>query len=162
MRVARIAIAAALSAALLPGVAFADPQGKGQGKGGGPSGGPPGQAPSPAAGTPAAAPGGAVVVIAPRDRIVIQQYYGQQFAAGNCPPGLAKKNNGCMPPGQAKQWARGQPLPGGVVTYGLPPHILAQITVPVGYQFVRVANDVLLMAVGTRLIVDAIADLGRL
>ena len=25
-----------------------------------------------------------------------------------CPPGLAKKNNGCMPPGQAKQMADGQ------------------------------------------------------
>lgn len=24
-------------------------------------------------------------------------------ARGSCPPGLAKKNNGCMPPGQAKQ-----------------------------------------------------------
>ena len=25
-----------------------------------------------------------------------------------CPPGLAKKNNGCLPPGQAKKLARGQ------------------------------------------------------
>jgi hypothetical protein len=24
-------------------------------------------------------------------------------ARGSCPPGLAKKNNGCMPPGQAKK-----------------------------------------------------------
>ena len=24
-------------------------------------------------------------------------------ARGNCPPGLAKKNNGCLPPGQAKK-----------------------------------------------------------
>jgi len=27
---------------------------------------------------------------------------------GGCPPGLAKKNNGCMPPGQARKLARGQ------------------------------------------------------
>lgn len=27
---------------------------------------------------------------------------------GNCPPGLAKKHNGCMPPGQAKKYYRGQ------------------------------------------------------
>lgn len=26
----------------------------------------------------------------------------------NCPPGLAKKNNGCLPPGQARRLARGQ------------------------------------------------------
>lgn len=25
------------------------------------------------------------------------------WGAGGCPPGLAKKNNGCMPPGQAKK-----------------------------------------------------------
>ena len=25
------------------------------------------------------------------------------YGAGGCPPGLAKKNNGCMPPGQAKK-----------------------------------------------------------
>lgn len=28
--------------------------------------------------------------------------------AGGCPPGLAKKNNGCAPPGQARKLARGQ------------------------------------------------------
>jgi hypothetical protein len=27
---------------------------------------------------------------------------------GGCPPGLAKKNNGCLPPGQARKLARGQ------------------------------------------------------
>ena len=32
---------------------------------------------------------------------------------GNCPPGLAKKNNGCLPPGQAKKlYSRGQRWPG--------------------------------------------------
>ena len=25
------------------------------------------------------------------------------YGAGGCPPGLAKKNNGCLPPGQAKK-----------------------------------------------------------
>jgi hypothetical protein len=27
---------------------------------------------------------------------------------GGCPPGLAKKNNGCMPPGQARKLGRGE------------------------------------------------------
>src|SRR5437870_1009551 len=44
-------------------------------------------------------------------RVVVHEYYGQAFRSGHCPPGLAKKNNGCMPPGQAKKWAIGQPLP---------------------------------------------------
>ncbi|GAA4034920.1 hypothetical protein GCM10022281_13930 [Sphingomonas rosea] len=33
--------------------------------------------------------------------------YGYQEARG-CPPGLAKKNNGCLPPGQAKKLRIGQ------------------------------------------------------
>lgn len=33
--------------------------------------------------------------------------YGYQEARG-CPPGLAKKNNGCLPPGQAKKLRVGQ------------------------------------------------------
>jgi hypothetical protein len=35
------------------------------------------------------------------------------YRAGGCPPGLAKKNNGCLPPGQAKKlYNRGQRWPG--------------------------------------------------
>ena len=35
------------------------------------------------------------------------------YGAGGCPPGLAKKNNGCMPPGQAKKlYNIGQRWPG--------------------------------------------------
>jgi len=35
------------------------------------------------------------------------------YGAGGCPPGLAKKNNGCLPPGQAKKlYNRGQRWPG--------------------------------------------------
>ena len=30
------------------------------------------------------------------------------YGRGGCPPGLAKKHNGCMPPGQARKLARGQ------------------------------------------------------
>jgi len=30
------------------------------------------------------------------------------YGLGGCPPGLAKKHNGCMPPGQARKLARGQ------------------------------------------------------
>jgi hypothetical protein len=38
--------------------------------------------------------------------------------AGNCPPGLAKKNNGCLPPGQAKRrYNVGQRLPYGYNGY---------------------------------------------
>ena len=40
------------------------------------------------------------------------------YGAGGCPPGLAKKNNGCLPPGQAKKlYGVGQRWPVG---YGHP------------------------------------------
>ena len=48
-------------------------------------------------------------------REALRAYYAPQFRGANCPPGLAKKGNGCQPPGQAKKWRVGQPLPRDVV-----------------------------------------------
>lgn len=96
-------------------------------------------------------------------RTYVREYYTGEFHAGRCPPGLAKKRNGCMPPGQAKKWQVGQPLPRDVIFYDLPPALVVQIGVPSpGYRFVRVASDILLIAIGTGLVVDAIQDLGRM
>ena len=94
----------------------------------------------------------------------IHSYYDQEFRSGHCPPGLAKKHNGCMPPGQAKKrWNVGQPLPANVVVYDLPPALVVKIGVPPpGYKYVRVATDILMIAVGTSMVVDAVRDLGRL
>jgi len=95
-------------------------------------------------------------------RTVIHEYYAEQFRTGRCPPGLAKKHNGCMPPGQAKKWKIGRPLPREVVYYDLPPAVITQIgPPPAGHRYVRVASDILLIAIGTGMIVDAIDDLSR-
>ena len=99
----------------------------------------------------------------PQQRVVVQNYYGKQFKAGHCPPGLAKKNNGCLPPGQAKKYAIGQPLPRDVVFYPVPSSVVVQLGAPpAGHKYVRVATDILLIAVGTSMVVDAIQDLGSL
>jgi hypothetical protein len=96
------------------------------------------------------------------NRIAIHNYYGDKFRSGRCPPGLAKKNNGCMPPGQAKKWMIGRPLPREVVFYDLPPEVLVQLgPLPSRHRFVRVASDILMIAVGTGMVVDAIEDIGR-
>lgn len=96
-------------------------------------------------------------------REVVRDYYTEEFHGGHCPPGLAKKHNGCMPPGQAKKWSRGRPLPRDVVYYDLPPSLVIELgTPPAGYKYVRVAKDILLIAVGTSMVVDAIDDLGNL
>ena len=95
-------------------------------------------------------------------RTYIRTYYDDEFRRGHCPPGLAKKHNGCMPPGQAKKWRMGQPLARDVVIYDVPPALVIRIgTPPPGYKYVRVASDILLIAVGTRMVADAIIDLGR-
>lgn len=97
-----------------------------------------------------------------QQRAAVVAYYGQQQAKGRCPPGLAKKNNGCMPPGQAKKWALGQALPASVVFYPVPREVVIRIGVPPpGYKYVRVANDILLIAIGSQMVIDAIQDLIR-
>ena len=109
------------------------------------------------------APGPGHRVFEDRHRVVVQEYYVTEFRAGRCPPGLAKRNNGCMPPGQAKKWHVGHPLPRDVIFYDLPPALIVQIGAPPpGYRYVRVAADILLIAIGTGLVIEAIADLGRL
>lgn len=96
-------------------------------------------------------------------RTVARDYYRQHYSSGRCPPGLAKKNNGCMPPGQARKWSRGRPLPRDVIFYDLPPALVIELGVPpIGHRYVRVAADILLIAVGTGMVVDAIEDLSRM
>jgi len=40
-----------------------------------------------------------------------------RYDARGCPPGLAKKHNGCMPPGQARKLYRGQHYQSGYGDY---------------------------------------------
>src|SRR5882757_3263567 len=69
----------------------------------------------------------------------VRSYYEEEFRGGHCPPGLAKKHNGCMPPGQAKKWRVGQPLARDVVIYDVPPTLVVKIGAPPpGYKYVRV------------------------
>ena len=95
-----------------------------------------------------------------RQRSTIRDYFGKEFSRGRCPPGLAKKRNGCMPPGLAKKWSVGRPLPRDVIFHDLPYGLLRELgRAPSGHKYVRVAADVLLIAVGTGMVVDAIEDL---
>ncbi|MEQ1775803.1 MAG: hypothetical protein ABL891_18660 [Burkholderiales bacterium] len=97
-----------------------------------------------------------------RHRTLARDYYNEQYRSGHCPPGLAKKNNGCMPPGQARKWTVGRPLPREVIYYEVPSTLVVQFGQPqAGYRYVRVASDILLIALGTGMVIDAIQDLGR-
>jgi Ni/Co efflux regulator RcnB len=121
-------------------------QGQGQGQG--------------ARGNQTAAPGN--IVVADHDRNAVYTYYRNDFAAGNCPPGLAKKNNGCLPPGQVNRaWVIGQPLPPQIVYEPMPRALWTQLTPPpYGYEYVRVADDIVLMSTATRVIAGLLGNLG--
>ncbi|MDA8255356.1 MAG: RcnB family protein [Betaproteobacteria bacterium] len=98
-----------------------------------------------------------------QQHVMVRDYYAEHYRGRGCPPGLAKKNNGCMPPGQAKKWRVGHPLPRDVIYYDVPSALVIQIgPPPAGHRYVRVAGDILMIAIGTGLVVDAIADLGRM
>jgi len=172
MRTISIALLTVASLALA-GSAYAQPQKgnddkPGHGRGGPPSAGPPGpphsssgHSSSPSYSSSTTRSSGGQVVISDRDRNATYSYYRTEYSAGRCPPGLAKKDNGCMPPGLAKkQWEMGRPLQREVYYEELPPTLMRQLSpAPAGYQYVRVANDVLMMAIGTRMIAGAVADL---
>ncbi|TSE23431.1 Nickel/cobalt transporter regulator [Tepidimonas sediminis] len=98
-----------------------------------------------------------------REREAVRLVFGAQVQAGRCPPGLAKKANGCRPPGLTKPWKLGQPLPAGVTIHALPPELKRRLgEPPPGYRFVRIGADILLIAIGTAIVVDAIEDLAGL
>jgi Ni/Co efflux regulator RcnB len=99
-----------------------------------------------------------VLVFSDRDREQVRTYWVQTYGRGKCPPGLAKKNNGCRPPGLAKErYVVGQRLPAMVVVQPAPRVLVTRLgPPPAGYQYVMVDGDLLKLAVGTRLVVDAI------
>ena len=97
-----------------------------------------------------------------QQRESVRGYYVQQYGDGRrCPPGLAKKNNGCIPPGQVR-YTVGQPLPRTVIVYQVPQPVIVQLPLaPPGYRYVRVGNDILLVSPQSQMVVDVIAGLLR-
>ena len=93
-----------------------------------------------------------------QQRTYVREYYTQQYGnARHCPPGLAKKNNGCMPPGQAKKWDVGQRIPAGVQVYSVPQPVIVHLPpAPYGYRYVRLGGDIVLVQTQNNLIVDVI------
>lgn len=89
-------------------------------------------------------------------------WYDREYHGG-CPPGLAKKHNGCMPPGLAKKrYAIGYPLPPGVVLGPLPSALAILLGAPpAGYRYGILDGDVVQLAIGTLLVVDAIEGLAN-
>ena len=90
-------------------------------------------------------------------------YWYHDHYDGGCPPGLAKKHNGCMPRGWRRSVTRSDtryrhgiecdPLPSALaILLGAP---------PVGYRYGILDGDVVKLAIGTALVVDAIEGLAN-
>ena len=100
------------------------------------------------------------VVFSSHEREAFHGWYGKKHGRGHCPPGLAKKNNGCLPPGLAKKRYRvGQPCRQDWIR-PVPDDLLVVLgPAPKGYLYASVDGDLLKLAVGSLLVVDAIDGL---
>jgi len=101
------------------------------------------------------------VTFGSRERDAVRSYFVETRGRGACPPGLAKKHNGCLPPGQAKKrYAVGRRLSPRIIVEDPPPELLVRIGQPPhGYRYAIVDGDLVKLAVGTLLVVDAIDGL---
>jgi hypothetical protein len=91
----------------------------------------------------------------------VRNWYEETYGRGHCPPGLAKKHNGCLPPGLAKKrYQIGSRLPSGVLWQPLPGDLARRVGAPPhGYQYGIVDGDVVQLAIGSLLVVDALDGL---
>ncbi len=107
--------------------------------------------------------GEVTVVFSGAQREAVRSYFVTEHGRGKCPPGLAKKNKGCLPPGQAKKrYVVGHSLPRGIVIGDLPVELSIRIGhPPAGYRYGMIDGDVVELAVGTMLVIDAIEGLVR-
>lgn len=91
--------------------------------------------------------------IGSRERDLIRSFLKTNYGK-HCPPGLAKKNNGCLPPGQAKKYRIGGVL--GEYSY-LPEALAMRLGPPPrGTFYAMVDKDVVLAVEGTKRILDAV------
>lgn len=146
-------LAGVLLAALLPAAVYAQGQGQGQGRGG-----PPGlERPAQAQPGPPARRGGGRSDESASLTLSLSFSAGEQrlihdwFARNPLQPAA-------LPPGIARNLARGKPLPPGIARRFLPQPLLAQLPRRDGYDYLLIGASVVLVAAGTQIVVDILAD----
>ena len=102
---------------------------------------------------------GVEVVFSDSEIKTIRAYYeghGSGHAAGK---GKGKHKQKSLPPGIAKNLARGKPLPPGIAKRSLPYDLSRQLPRPrSGYEIIVVAGKVLLIEVATQIVRDVLTD----
>lgn len=96
-----------------------------------------------------------------QQRAYARQYYSTTYKDGKrCPPGLAKKNNGCMPPGQVQDLVIGQPIPSNIRVYQVALPVIQKLPpAPIGYRYERIGGDIVLVQQQNNIVVDIIKGL---
>lgn len=97
-----------------------------------------------------------IIKIGVNDRTIIRNYLVNDFRR-HCPPGLAKKNPPCIPPGQAKRWQAGHMLSDDIRWLPISDDLLGRLSpLPAEYQYIQVNKDVLLINTASKKIIDAV------
>jgi len=111
------------------------------------------------AGWPATAhaDGSVSVVFSDEEARIIATWY-RDHGAESRPRGKSRKPGG-LPPGIARNLARGKALPPGIAKQYLPSDLVAALpSPPAGYERVVVDGKILLVEVATRVIHDILSD----
>lgn len=143
------------AAALAASAASAQPppgrgQGRGQGQGGRGQGGPPGQGSAPDPGAAAGAAIGALLVFSAIEQTRIREW----FLANPYPVQP-------LPPGIARNLARGKPLPPGIAKRYAPSGLLRQLVPRSGYEILIAGAAVLLVHQATGMVHDILSEAAR-
>lgn len=92
----------------------------------------------------------------PAEREVIIRYLTRDYG-GKCPPGLAKKHNGCIPPGHQARYRPGIILDNEAEWQEPPVEIIEHLRpAPIHTRYVMVDKNVLLVSEATKKILDAV------
>lgn len=66
-----------------------------------------------------------------------------------------------LPPGIAKNLARGKPLPPGIAKKAAPGDLVNRLSIPEGFELQTVGTDVVLIEIGSRIVADVLKDVLR-
>ena len=104
---------------------------------------------------PAHAPAAVGVQFTPAEVQIIRDYY----ESGAYDSHKKKGGKNGLPPGIAKNLARGKPLPPGIAKQYLPGDLVRRLPpVPAGYERIIVAGKILLVAIATQVVHDVLTD----
>jgi hypothetical protein len=128
--------------------------------------GPPGATPPPAGGAPSnptlPKPPEVGKHFSDALRGAVREHFTANRGNGPCPPGVILKSGRCEAPLSERAWKLGQPLQSGQSPKELPATLLEKLgPAPASHRYVQLDADLLLIHNDTRVVVDAVLDLGQ-